>query len=168
MPGVHVAHFYPMCLTARNGLRHPKSPVMPRTSPTRFDAWSSRGGRLEWTLGGHPHVLGRRVVRWKGWGCPFMPPARARARCVCGRGCALPPGGERTQSHGGACRVCKLCALFGGPKSLGGSQIFYFFIQPSGGKKILILSTLFSKKVYKVCKACSTPFILTRVTQVPA
>ena len=113
-------------------------------------------------------MLGRRVVRWKGWGCPFMPPARARARCVCGRGCALPPGGERTQSHGGACRVCKLCALFGGPKSLGGSQIFYFFIQPSGGGKILILSTLFSKKVYKVCKACSTPFILTRVTQVPA
>ena len=36
-----------MCLTARNGLRHPKSPIMSRTSPTRFDAWSSRGGRPE-------------------------------------------------------------------------------------------------------------------------
>ena len=71
MPGVHVAHFCPICLTARNGLRHPKSPVMSRTSPTRFDAWSSRCGRPEWTLGGHPHVLGRRVVRWKrGTLCP--------------------------------------------------------------------------------------------------
>jgi len=66
MPGVHVAHFFPMCLTTRNGLRHPKSPVMPRTSPTRFDAWSSRGGRPEWTLVGHPHVLGRRVVASEG------------------------------------------------------------------------------------------------------
>ena len=62
MPGVHVAHFCPMCLTTRNGLRHPKSPVMPRTSPTRFDAWSSRGGRLERTQGEHPHVLGLRVT----------------------------------------------------------------------------------------------------------
>ena len=62
MPGVHVAHFRRMCLTARNRLRHPKSPVMPRTSPTRFDAWSSRGGRLERTQGEHPHVLGLRVT----------------------------------------------------------------------------------------------------------
>ena len=66
MPGVHVAHFRRMCLTARNSLRHPKSPIMPRTSPTRFDAWSSRGGRPEWTLVGHPHVLGRRVVASEG------------------------------------------------------------------------------------------------------
>ena len=36
--GVHVAHFRPMCLTARNSLRRPKSPVMSRTGPTRFDA----------------------------------------------------------------------------------------------------------------------------------
>ena len=36
--GVHVAHFCPMCLTARNSVRHPKSPVMSRTCPTRFDA----------------------------------------------------------------------------------------------------------------------------------
>ena len=85
MPGVHVAHFCPICLTARNGLRHPKSPVMPRTSPTRFDAWSSRGGRLEWTLKEHPHVLGRRVVRWKvvPLGCPFMPPPRACMHGLC-------------------------------------------------------------------------------------
>ena len=80
MPGVHVAHFCPMCLTARNGLRHPKSPVMSRTSPTRFDAWSSRGGRPEWALGGHPHVLGRRVVRWKG--VPFYAAPRACPVCV--------------------------------------------------------------------------------------
>ena len=66
MPGVHVAHFCPMCLTTRNGLRHPKSPIMSRTSPTRFDAWSSRGGRPEWTLGGHPHVLSARVVASEG------------------------------------------------------------------------------------------------------
>ena len=73
MLGVHVAHFCPMCLTARNGLRHPKSPVMSRTSPTRFDAWSSRCGRPEWTLGGHPHVLGRRVVRCGRAGAPWGP-----------------------------------------------------------------------------------------------
>jgi|SouAtlMetagenome_1021521.scaffolds.fasta_scaffold31246_2 hypothetical protein len=66
MPGVHVAHFRRMCLTARNSLRHPKSPIMPRTSPTRFDAWSSRGGRLEWTMEGHPHVLSARVVASEG------------------------------------------------------------------------------------------------------
>ena len=66
MPGVHVAHFHPMCLTTRNGLRHPKGPIMPRTSPTRFDAWSSRGGRLEWTLKEHPHVLGARVISRSG------------------------------------------------------------------------------------------------------
>ena len=42
--GVHVAHFRPMCLTAWNSLRHPKSPTMSRTGPTGFDAWSSRGG----------------------------------------------------------------------------------------------------------------------------
>ena len=92
MPGVHVAHFCPMCLTTRNGLRHPKSPIMPRTSPTRFDAWSSRGGRLEWTLGGHPHVLGRRVVRWKG--VPFHPP---RARVVCVREGLCAPGRAPTE-----------------------------------------------------------------------
>ena len=66
VPGVHVAHFRPMCLTARNSLRHPKSPVMSRTGPTRFDAWSSRGRRPERTLRGHPHVLGRHVVCRKG------------------------------------------------------------------------------------------------------
>ena len=49
MPGVHVAHFGPMCLTTRNNLRHPKSPIMSRTGPTRFDAWSSWGGRPKQT-----------------------------------------------------------------------------------------------------------------------
>ena len=44
MLGVHVAHFRPMCLTAWNSLRPPKSPTMSRTGPTRFDARSSRGG----------------------------------------------------------------------------------------------------------------------------
>ena len=64
MPGVHVAHFGPMCLTAWNSLCPPKRPIMSRTGPTRFDAWSSWGGRPERTLGGHPHVLGRHVVAW--------------------------------------------------------------------------------------------------------
>jgi hypothetical protein len=96
MPGVHVAHFCPICLTARNGLRHPKSPVMSRTSPTRFDAWSSRCGRPEWTLGGHPHVLGRRVVRWKGGTlCPNASGVGQGAlRALCTPrppGCALGP-----------------------------------------------------------------------------
>ena len=64
--GVHVAHFRPMCLTARNSLRHPKSPIMSRTGPTRFDARSSRGGRPERTLGEHPHVLGARIISRSG------------------------------------------------------------------------------------------------------
>ena len=37
---------------------------MSRTGPTGFDAWSSRGGRPERTLGERPHVLGARVVAW--------------------------------------------------------------------------------------------------------
>ena len=37
MLGVHVAHFRPMCLTARNSPRHPTSPILSRTGPTRFD-----------------------------------------------------------------------------------------------------------------------------------
>ena len=65
MLGVHVAHFRRMCLTARNSLRHPTSPITSRTGPTRFDAWSSRGGWPERTLGELPHVLGRHVVSWK-------------------------------------------------------------------------------------------------------
>ena len=65
MPGMHVAHFRPMCLTAWNSLRPPKRPIMSRTGPTRFDAWSSWGGRPERTLGGRPRALGRHVVSWK-------------------------------------------------------------------------------------------------------
>ena len=64
IPGMRVAHFRPMCLTAWNSLHPPKRPIMFRTGPTRFDAWSSWGGRPERTLGGHPHVLGRHVVAW--------------------------------------------------------------------------------------------------------
>ena len=46
--GVHVAHFRPICLTARmNSPRRPTSPITSRTAPTRFDARSSRGGRPE-------------------------------------------------------------------------------------------------------------------------
>ena len=73
IPGMHVAHFRPMCLTAWNSLRHPTSPIMPRTGPTRFDVRSSRGGWPERTLGDHPHVLGPRVVRRKGASCPSCP-----------------------------------------------------------------------------------------------
>ena len=42
-PMSHESH-----MARRNHLRHPKSPIVPRTGPTRFDAWSSRGGRPEW------------------------------------------------------------------------------------------------------------------------
>eukprot|EP00964_Phaeocystis_antarctica_P097865 scaffold63929_cov65-Phaeocystis_antarctica.AAC.3 len=67
--------------TARATLR--ALPVMSRTGPTRFDAWSSRGGRPERTLGEHPHVLGRHVVCRKGLNLvPFIPPP-ARA-CTAG------------------------------------------------------------------------------------
>ena len=74
MPGVHVAHFGPMCLTTRNNLRHPKSPIMSRTGPTRFDAWSSWGGRPKQTPRSHPRVLGRHVVCRKGGRVPLLPP----------------------------------------------------------------------------------------------
>ena len=78
--GVHVAHFRPMCLTARNSLRHPTGPITSRTGPTRFDARSWRGGRPERTLGEHPHVLGGRVVSRKGVDLvPFMPHPHAPA-----------------------------------------------------------------------------------------
>merc|ERR1712086_1219622 len=40
MLGVHVAHFRPMCLTARNSPRHPTSPITSRTGPTGFDVRS--------------------------------------------------------------------------------------------------------------------------------
>ena len=66
--GVHVAHFCPMCLTARNSLRRLTSPIMPRTGPTRFDVRSSPGGRAEWALGEHPHAPGGRVAAWLGAG----------------------------------------------------------------------------------------------------
>ena len=72
--GVHVAHFRPMCLTAWNSPRHPTSPILSRTGPTGFDAWSSRGGRPERTLGERPHVLGPRVVRRKEGLLPLLPP----------------------------------------------------------------------------------------------
>ena len=63
MIGVHVAHFRSMCLThgsppGTNSLRRPTSPIYVPHGPTRFDVWSSRGGRPERTLGEHPHALG--------------------------------------------------------------------------------------------------------------
>ena len=63
-----------MCLTTWNSPRHPTSPITSRTGPTRFDAWSSRGGWPEWTLGELPHVLGRHVVSWKEGHEALMPP----------------------------------------------------------------------------------------------
>ena len=91
VPGMHVAHFRPMCLTARNSLRHPKSTVMSRTGPTRFDAWSSRGRRPERTLRGHPHALGARVISRKGvYLVSFhAPPTRAGVLGVEGVFCML-------------------------------------------------------------------------------
>ena len=44
--GVHVVDFRPMCLTARNSLRHPKSPVMSRTGPS-IGLYNSSAKRLE-------------------------------------------------------------------------------------------------------------------------
>ena len=89
VPGMHVAHFGPMCLTAWNSLRPPKRPIMSRTGPTRFDAWSSWGGRPERTLGGRPRVLGRRVVCRKGVQLvSFMPHPHALASWEWGWGCA--------------------------------------------------------------------------------
>jgi hypothetical protein len=59
-----------------------------RTGPTRFDAWSSRRGRPESTLGEPPHVLGGCVVCWKGGAPPALhAPARAGALGA-GGGCA--------------------------------------------------------------------------------
>ena len=61
---MHVAHFLPdVPHRPERPVRRPKSPVV---SHTRFDAWSSRGGRLERTQGEHPHVLGLCDVCWKG------------------------------------------------------------------------------------------------------
>ena len=80
MPGVHVAHFRPMCLTAWNSLRPPKRPIMSRTGPTRFDAWSSWGGRPERTLGGRPRALGRHVVCRKEDLVPLLPPKKVKLR----------------------------------------------------------------------------------------
>ena len=91
IPGMHVAHFRPMCLTAWNSLRPPKRPIMFRTGPTRFDAWSSWGGRPERTLGGRPRVLGRRVVcRKRVYLVSFhAPPTRAGVLGVEGVFCML-------------------------------------------------------------------------------
>jgi hypothetical protein len=85
MPGVHVAHFCPMCLTARNGLRHPKSPVISRTSPTRFDAWSSRGGRPDARVGpwGAP-ARARPARRALEGGALSCSPARVPGMCAGG------------------------------------------------------------------------------------
>ena len=85
---MHVARFRPMCLTARISLRRPTSHITPRTGPTRFYAWSSRGGRPEWTLGEHPHALGRRVVPRRSTqgalrAVPIYPPPNLQLRGRC-------------------------------------------------------------------------------------
>ena len=87
--GVRVAYFRPMCLTARNSPCRLTCPIMSRTGHTWFDAWSSRGGWSEQTLGEHPHMLGLRIVRRKRRVhlVPFMSPMhRTRRR---------PPGAGR-------------------------------------------------------------------------
>ena len=64
--------------------------VRPARAPrTRFDAWSSRRGRPESTLGEHPHVLGGRVVCLLEGGCTSCPSCPRTRRCLgCGGGCA--------------------------------------------------------------------------------
>ena len=88
----------------RNSLRHPTSPIMSRTGPTRFDARSSRGGRPERALGEHPHVLGGRVVCRKGVQCTSCPSCprphpHAPAPSGCARGGCAGSGGTPPQSH---------------------------------------------------------------------
>ena len=122
---MHVAHFRPMCLTAQNSLRHPKTPIMSRTCPTRVDVWSSRGGRLERTLGGRPHVLGRRVVCRKGVHLvSFMPPpTRAGILGVGGvEGVVCAPVCT-PQSHKGVAWFAGFAHYFG-IQSLWASQIY--------------------------------------------
>ena len=77
MLGVHVAHFRRICLTARNSLRRPTSPITSRTGPTRFDVWSSRGRWHERTLGERPHVHCSAAASSAGRGPP-APPAPER------------------------------------------------------------------------------------------
>ena len=62
MPSLRVAPFESDVSHRLNHLHHPESPIASSMAPTRFDAWSSRGGRPEWTLWEHPHLLGRRIV----------------------------------------------------------------------------------------------------------
>ena len=58
-----------------------------------------------------------------------------RACGVCAGGVVRSGASAHRAIGGVAGWVCKLCALFGGPKSLGGLRFFIFFIQPSGEKK---------------------------------
>ena len=68
--GVHVAHFCPMCLTARNSLRNPKSPVMSRTCP-RGSTRNPRGA------GGPSGPCGSTrtcsAASWHGWLSTHLP-----------------------------------------------------------------------------------------------
>ena len=92
--------------TARNHLR----PIVSRRDPTRFDAWSSRGGRPEWTLG----VWGSTRTRSTGAlsagrvrpSCPTRtcPAWRVRGR---GAGGGVVCSGVGTHTvEPGACMVC--------------------------------------------------------------
>ena len=87
-----------MCLTAWNSLRPPKSPIMSRTGPTSFDAWSSWGGRPKQTPRSHPRVLGRHVVSWKEGLVPFMPTHTRTGVLGAGVGVVRAPGCT-PQSH---------------------------------------------------------------------
>jgi hypothetical protein len=84
-----------------------------RTGSTRFDAWSSRRGRPESTLGEPPHVLGGCVVCWKG-GAPPALHAPARAGALGAGGVVRAPECTPTEPLG-SCGVCKACTLFGVP-----------------------------------------------------
>jgi hypothetical protein len=88
---------------------------------------------------------------------PFTPPARARARCVCGRGCAL-RGGERPQSHrGGVAGFASFAHCLGAQSPLGSRIFFFLFSRVEKKKKPNPLYPFSLKKVCKVCKVCQYP-----------
>ena len=117
MLGMHVAHFRPMCPCASPPGRISVSasacaplsePYYVPHVPTRFDVWSSRGGKPERTLGEHPQVL---------IGClyTFRPPVWLNAN---ERGPALSaswwngPGATITISWAVSLTLCKAITLF--------------------------------------------------------
>ena len=84
--------------------------------PARAPRGSTRGPRAAGARvdpGGHPHVLGGRVVCWKG-GAPRALHAPARVGALGAGGVVRAPECTPTEPLG-SCGVCKACTLFGVP-----------------------------------------------------